>query len=83
MPVGHLALRHALTGGLTAALLWEITRHVLVWYFTQLSLVNLVYGSLATAIIALLSFELGAIILLFGAQVIAEFERTAPGRFET
>ena len=86
MPVGRLALRHALAGGLTAALLWELTRHLLVWYFTQLSLVNLVYGSLATAIVFLLSFELGAIILLFGAQVIAEFERTgAPGarRFET
>lgn len=83
MPVGHLAVRHALTGGITAAVLWEIMRHVLVWYFTQLSLVNLVYGSLATAIIVLLSFELGAIILLFGAQVIAEFERTDSGRFET
>lgn len=76
MPVGRLALRHALAGGITAALLWELTRHLLVWYFTQLSLVNLVYGSLATAIVVLLSFELGAIILLFGAQVIAEFERS-------
>lgn len=86
MPVGRLAVRHALAGGITAALLWELTRHVLVWYFSKLSLVNLVYGSLATAIVVLLSFELGAIILLFGAQVIAEFERGgAQGRrrFET
>ena len=75
MPVGQIAFRHALIGGLTATVLWEIVRHILVWYFTSLSLVNLVYGSLATAIVVLLSFEFAALILLFGAQVIAEFER--------
>ena len=74
MPVGRTAFRHALVGGTTAAVLWEITRHVLVWYFSNLSLVNVVYGSLATSVVALLSFEVAAIILLFGAQVIAEFE---------
>ena len=78
MPVGRIAFRHALVGGFTAAVLWEVVRHLLVWYFTRLSLVNLVYGSLATAIVVLLSFELAAIILLFGAQVIAEFERCDP-----
>ncbi len=75
MPVGRIALRHALIGGLTATVLWEVVRHILVWYFTSLSLVNLVYGSLATAIVVMLSFEFAAMILLFGAQVIAEFER--------
>ena len=75
MPVGHIAFRHALVGGVVAALLWELTRHALVWYFTRLSLVSLVYGSLAGAVMVLLSFELAALILLFGAQVIAEFER--------
>jgi membrane protein len=75
MPVGRLSLRHALIGGITAALLWEITRHVLVWYFTTLSLVNVVYGAFATVIIILLTLEAAAIILLLGAQVIAEYER--------
>jgi YihY family inner membrane protein len=75
MPVGRLTLRHALPGGITAALLWEITRHALVWYFSTLSQVEVVYGSLATAIVALLSFELAATVLLLGAQVIAEYER--------
>jgi len=75
MPVGHIALRHALIGGVTATVLWEITRHVLVWYFSTLSLVNMVYGSFATTIVILLSLEAAAIILLLGAQVIAEYER--------
>lgn len=79
MPVGRIAFRHALIGGVTATLLWELCRHALVWYFATLSMVNLVYGSLASSVIALLSFEIGAIILLLGAQVIAEFERGRAG----
>ena len=81
MPVGRIALRHALLGGIVAGLLWEAVRHVLVWYFATLSLVSVVYGSLATAVFALVGIEVAAIILLLGAQVIAEYERgrDAPG----
>jgi YihY family inner membrane protein len=79
MPVGRLRLRHALVGGVTAALLWELTRHILVWYFATLSQVNVVYGSLTTAIVVLLSLELAATLLLYGAQVIAEYERLERG----
>ena len=75
MPVGRLSVRHALIGGATAGLLWEIIRHALVWYFTSISQVDLVYGSLTTAIVVLLSFEIAATLLLLGAQVIAEYER--------
>lgn len=75
MPVGRLELRHALIGGITAVVLWEITRQFLVWYFSTLSLVNVVYGTFATAIIILITLEVAATILLIGAQVIAEYER--------
>jgi membrane protein len=75
MPAGRLSWRHAFIGGVTAGLLWEVTRHVLVWYFSTLSQVNVVYGSLTTAIVVLLSLEIAAGLLLFGAQVISEYER--------
>jgi YihY family inner membrane protein len=75
MPVGRLPASHALIGGTTATLLWEIIRHALAWYFGTLSQVSVVYGSLATAIIVLLSMEVAATLLLLGAQVIAEYER--------
>jgi YihY family inner membrane protein len=75
MPVGRLSWRHALIGGATAALLWELTRRVLVWYFSSLSQVSVVYGSLTTAIVVLLSLEIAATLLLLGAQVISEYER--------
>jgi YihY family inner membrane protein len=76
MPVGRISVRYALTGGIIATILWEIIRHVLVWYYSTISLVNVIYGSLATAVVALLSIEIAVIILLLGAQVISEFERS-------
>lgn len=79
MPVGRIALRHALIGGISATILWEITRHILAWYFATLSYVNVVYGSFTTVIVILLSLEAGALILLLGAQVIAEYERLDTG----
>ena len=75
MPVGRLTFRLALIGGVVAALLWEVTRHFLVWYFARLSNINVLYGSLTTAIVVLLSLEIGATLLLVGAQVISEYER--------
>jgi len=74
MPAAHVRLRRALIGGLVAAVLWEIVRHILVWWFSTVSLVNVVYGSLATVVVVLLTLEAAAIILLLGAQIIAELE---------
>jgi uncharacterized BrkB/YihY/UPF0761 family membrane protein len=77
MPVGRLSVRHALIGGATATFLWEVMRHILAWYYTTMSQIQLVYGSLTTAVAVLLSVEIGALVLLVGAQVIAEYERVS------
>jgi YihY family inner membrane protein len=77
MPVGRMAIPRAILGAAAATLLWEIVRHVLVWYFANLSMVNVVYGSLATTVIVLLTLEAAALIVLLGAQVIAELERAS------
>lgn len=74
LPVARISLRRAVAGGFVAALLWEGVRLLLVGYFANISFVNAVYGSLAAIVIVLLSLEIGAIILLLGAQVIAELE---------
>jgi len=79
MPVGRLSVKHALIGGATAGLLWEVVRFVLRWYFGTLSQVSVVYGSLTTSIVVLISLEVAAALLLLGAQVIAEYERIEIG----
>ncbi|MBC7483327.1 MAG: YihY/virulence factor BrkB family protein [Rhizobacter sp.] len=79
MPVGRPSLRHALIGAVAATLLWEVSRHLLVWYFATLSQIGTVYGSLTTAIAVLLSLEVAATLLLLGAQVISEYERLGYG----
>jgi YihY family inner membrane protein len=78
MPVGRLPWRHALIGGVAASLLWEGTRYVLAWYFANLSSVNAIYGSLAGVIIVLMTLYAISLIILLGAQVIAEYERQLP-----
>jgi YihY family inner membrane protein len=79
MPVGRISFRHALLGGVTATALWEIVRLGLAWYLANVSMVNVIYGSLATSIVVLLTLEAGALIVLFGAQVIAELEQGTHG----
>ena len=74
MPLVRIRFHHALVGGITTTILWEITRRVLVWYYAVVSMVNIIYGSITTVVVALLSIEVVAIILLLGAQVIAELE---------
>jgi YihY family inner membrane protein len=76
MPVVRVRFRYALSGGITAAVLWEITRRVLIWYYAAISMVNVIYGSIAITVVALLSIEIVTIIVLLGAQVIAELEHT-------
>ena len=75
LPIDRMKLQHALIGGITATLLWEIIHSILIWYFTTLSKASVVYGSLTTAVVALFSMEIAAALLLLGAQVISEYER--------
>ena len=75
LPVGPTTFRHALVGGLAATILWEITRRIIVWYYRTYTFVNLIYGSFASVVVFLLGVEAVALIVLLGAQVIAELEQ--------
>lgn len=75
MPQVGVKLKRALIGGLVAGSLWEGVRTALMWYFANLSLIDVIYGSLATVIIVLVSLEVAAVIVLLGAEVLAELER--------
>ena len=75
LPIGHTRIRHGLLGAVIITVIWEVVRHVLVWYFATLSKASVVYGSLTTAVVVLFSIELAATLLLLGAQVISEYEQ--------
>lgn len=75
LPVGRTRVSHALIGGFVAMSLWEVIRHILIWYFTGISKASIIYGSLTTSVIALFSMEIAATLFLLGAQVISEYER--------
>jgi uncharacterized BrkB/YihY/UPF0761 family membrane protein len=77
MPVARISFKLALAGGITAAMLWELVRHLLVAFYTEVSIVNVLYGSMATIVVVLLTMEAVALILLLGAQVIANLQGNA------
>lgn len=77
MPVARVRFKRAFVGGLVAAILWQLVKVVLAWYFENLSLVNALYGSLAAVVVILLSMEAAAVVVLLGAQVIAALEINA------
>lgn len=78
MPAGRIPLQHALIGGITVSLLWEIISYGLGWYFSNLSAVNTIYGSLAGVVIVLMTLYAISLLILIGAQIIAEYERSLP-----
>lgn len=75
LPAVNVKFRRAVVGGIVASVLWEAARSALAWYFANLSLVEVIYGSLATVVVLLLGLEVAAIIVLIGAEVIAELQR--------
>jgi len=77
LPVRSVATFRALIGGTVAAILWDVTRRGLMYYFNNLSMINVLYGSIATIIVLFVSLEIAAGIVLFGAQITADLERNA------
>ncbi len=77
LPIARIPWKRALIGGLAATALWEIVRHLLVSYYAYVSPVNVIYGSMATIIIIMLTMEVIALILLLGAQIIADLHASS------
>lgn len=71
----EVRLRYAAMGGLIAGSLWEIMRRILVFYFQNISVINVIYGSLATLMVILVTVQWGASIILLGAQFVAQLVR--------
>jgi membrane protein len=63
--------RHALAGGVFAAIGFEVAKRLLGWYLAQVPTYSVLYGAFATVPIFLIWLYLGWVIVLLGAVIAA------------
>jgi membrane protein len=74
VPNCQTSLRHIWLGAAIAAILFEASKSLFVWYLGQFANYTLVYGSLASAIALLLWIYISSLILIFGAEISSEYQ---------
>ena len=75
-------IRDVAAGALVGALLFEVLKHGFAFYLRNFSNYDAVYGSLGAAIALLFFVYLGACVLLFGAEIAAEWPRVMHGHYD-
>ena len=75
-------IRDVVGGALVAALLFEALKHGFAFYLRNFSNYDAVYGSLGAAIALLFFVYLAACVVLFGAEIAAEWPRVMYGHYD-
>ena len=75
VPNTAVALRHAIAGGASCALLFEGAKHFFTWYIGGYSKYGVVYGSLEAIVILVVWTFYSSSILLFCAEVVSAYRR--------
>jgi len=71
--------RYVWPGAVVAAVLFEVSKGIFVWYLANVANYELVYGSLASMIVLLVWAYLSAFILILGAEISSEYGRMRSG----
>lgn len=71
MPARHVPIRHAITGGVIAGLLFEVVKYLFVVYIVRVATYSVVYGAFASVPIFLLWLFCCWIVVLIGAELTA------------
>jgi membrane protein len=71
VPNTHVRWRHAIAGGMFAAIGIELAKRVLGWYLAQVPTYSVLYGAFATVPIFLIWLYLAWVIVLLGAVIAA------------
>ena len=75
-------IRDVIAGALVGALLFEALKHGFAFYLRNFSNYDAIYGSLGAAIALLFFVYLAACVLLFGAEIAAEWPRVMYGHYD-
>ena len=81
VPNRRVPLRHALMGGLAAALAFEAMKHIFAAYVSAMPTYKLVYGAFASFPIFLLWMYLSWLMVLIGAVIAAALARGRDGQW--
>ena len=71
--------QHEYTRALLAAVLFETTKYLFIWYLDTFTNFSNVYGALASVVAFLLWMYIGSLILILGAELSSEYGRLRRG----
>ena len=71
--------RYVWTGAVVAAILFEMSKGVFLWYLANVADYELIYGSVASMIVLLSWAYVSAFILILGAEISSEYGRMRNG----
>ena len=67
--------RHIWPGAVVAAVLFEVSKSLFVWYLNNIAIYDRVYGSLTSVMALLFWIYVSALILILGAEISSEYGR--------
>ena len=71
--------RHIWIGAVIAAVLFEVSKNLFVWYLNTFASYDQVYGTLASVIVLLFWAYISALILILGAEISSEYAKMEEG----
>jgi membrane protein len=82
VPSAPVRMSGVWAGAITAAFLFELAKNGFSFYLANFSRYDLVYGSLGAVVTFLVGLYLSAAVLLFGAEVAAEYPKVVSGEYD-
>jgi len=83
VPYRRVELRHAVTGGLVAGVLFELAKHTFALYLAKFPTYTLIYGAFAAFPLFLLWLYVSWVVVLFGATLTAVLPAWSEGKTVT